>query len=50
MSEKMCGKSSGEQSFAMMIARRYKTLFYLSAITGTVVTAFLFGVILYLLK
>lgn len=50
MSEKMCGKNGCEQSFAMMVAKRYKKLFYLSAITGTVVTAFLFGVILYLIK
>lgn len=48
MPEKMCNK--GEESFAMMIARRYKRLFYLSAAVGTVVTAFLFGVILYLSK
>lgn len=53
MAEKMCNGCKhphNEDSIAMQIVKLYKRLFYTAVITGTVVTAILFGVILYLIK
>jgi hypothetical protein len=50
MPEYKRSKDGQAPSFAMITAKRYKKLCYLLAMSNTVLAAFLFGVILYMLK